>query len=113
LVSLKASGGVEMREQKKICIKLNVNGKDYILEVKPHCTLLEVIREQIGLTGTKYGCGTGECGACTVLMDGKPVTSCLVLAAQAEGKRITTIEGLAREELHPLQKASAAIARPA
>ena len=97
--------GIEMAEQKKICINLNVNGKDYALEVKPHWTLLEVIRDQIGLTGTKYGCGTGECGACTVLMDGKPAPSCLVLAPQAEGKKIITIEGLAGKELHPLQKA--------
>ncbi len=92
-------------EQKKLSITLNVNEKDYTIEVKPHWTLLQVIRNQIGLTGTKYGCGTGECGACTVIIDGKPMTSCLVLAPQAEGKKILTIEGLAKEgELHPLQK---------
>jgi len=95
-----------MEEQKKISIKLTVNGKDHVVEVKPHWTLLDVIRDQIGLTGTKYGCGTGECGACTVLMDGKPAPSCLVLAAQAEGKQIFTIEGLSDgDKLHPLQKA--------
>jgi len=93
------------REQKKICIKLNVNGKDYAVEVKPHWNLLQVIRDQIGLTGTKYGCGTGECGACTVIMDGKPMTSCLVLAASADGRKIMTIEGISKEGLHPLQEA--------
>ena len=96
----------ERKEQKKIKIKLTVNERDYVVEVKPHWTLLDVIRDQIGLTGTKYGCGTGECGACTVLMDGKPAPSCLVLAAQAEGKQIVTIEGLSNgDKLHPLQKA--------
>jgi aerobic-type carbon monoxide dehydrogenase small subunit (CoxS/CutS family) len=94
-----------VKEQKRVCIGLNVNGRDYVVEVKPHWTLLQVIRDQIGLTGTKYGCGTGECGACTILMDGKPVTSCLVLAPQAEGKKIMTIEGLATDKLHPLQEA--------
>ena len=95
----------ERKEQKKIKIKLTVNERDYVVEVKPHWTLLDVIRDQIGLTGTKYGCGTGECGACTVLMDGKPAPSCLVLAAQAEGKQIVTIEGLSNgDKLHPLQK---------
>lgn len=93
------------KEQKKICITLNVNGKDYTGEVKPHWTLLQVIRDQLGLTGTKYGCGTGECGACTVIMDGKPMTSCLVLAASAAGRKITTIEGISKDGLHPLQEA--------
>ncbi|MGC8817134.1 MAG: (2Fe-2S)-binding protein [Candidatus Hadarchaeum sp.] len=92
--------------QKKIRVKLNVNGKNYKVEVKPHWTLLQVIRDQLGLTGTKYGCGTGECGACTVLIDGKPMTSCLVLAASAEGRKIVTIEGISSEgKLHPLQEA--------
>ena len=96
----------ERKEQKKIKIKLTVNERDYVVEVKPHWTLLDVIRDQIGLTGTKYGCGTGECGACTVLMDRKLAPSCLVLAAQAEGKQIVTIEGLSNgDKLHPLQKA--------
>lgn len=94
------------RAQKKIRIKLNVNDKDYEVEVKPHWTLLQVIRDQLGLTGTKYGCGTGECGACTVLIDGKPMTSCLVLAASAEGRKIVTIEGISGDDtLHPLQQA--------
>ncbi len=92
--------------QKSVCVTLNVNGRDYVVDVKPHWTLLQVIREQIGLTGTKCGCAAGECGACTVLADGKPILSCLTLAAQAEGKKLTTIEGLAEGAmLHPLQEA--------
>jgi carbon-monoxide dehydrogenase small subunit len=87
-------------------IKFSVNGKKYELSVPPWRTLLEVIREELGLTGTKEGCGLGECGACTVIMDGQTVNSCLVLAAEADGKQITTIEGLAKgDELHPLQQA--------
>ncbi|WP_309493169.1 (2Fe-2S)-binding protein [Candidatus Hecatella orcuttiae] len=90
----------------RMLIKLNVNGEDYEVAVKPHWTLLHVLRNELNLTGTKYGCGTGECGACTVLMDGKAVKSCVLLAAQAEGRRIITIEGLAKgPDLHPLQKA--------
>lgn len=75
-------------------IELWVNDLLYSLNINPYSTLLEVIREQIGLTGTKEGCGTGECGACTVLLDGIPVNSCLILAAQVNGKKVTTIEGL-------------------
>ena len=87
-------------------INLTVNNRPYRLIVLPHRTLLEVIREDLGLTGTKEGCGLGECGACTVLMDGKAVNSCLVLAAEADGKKITTIEGLAQgDKLHPIQQA--------
>jgi carbon-monoxide dehydrogenase small subunit len=87
-------------------LNLTVNGRPYQLSVLPWRTLLEVIREDLGLTGTKEGCGLGECGACTVLMDGKAVNSCLVLATEAEGKQITTIEGLAQgDKLHPVQQA--------
>lgn len=87
-------------------IKFTVNGKDYEVSVPPWRTLLEVIREELRLTGTKEGCGLGECGACTVIMNGKTVNSCLVLAAEADGKQITTIEGLANgDKLHPLQQA--------
>ena len=88
-------------------IRLRVNGEDYDLEVKASRTLLDVIREEIGLTGTKKGCDEGDCGACTVLIDGKPMTSCLVLAVDAQGKEILTIEGLSSDpqELHPLQAA--------
>ncbi|UCF55850.1 MAG: 2Fe-2S iron-sulfur cluster binding domain-containing protein, partial [Deltaproteobacteria bacterium] len=88
-------------------IRLRVNGEDYDLEVKASRTLLDVIREEIGLTGTKKGCDEGSCGACTVLIDGKPMTSCLVLAVDAQGKEILTIEGLSSDpqKLHPLQAA--------
>ena len=68
-------------------IRLNVNGKDYELQVKPSATLLDVIREDLALTGTKEGCGVGECGACTVIMEGKAVNACIVLAIEANGKR--------------------------
>ncbi|MBM4348958.1 MAG: (2Fe-2S)-binding protein [Deltaproteobacteria bacterium] len=87
-------------------LKLNVNGEPFELEVSAHRTLLEVLRNDLGLRGTKEGCGAGECGACTVLLDGDPVNSCLVLALQADGRRVTTIEGIAREgNLHPIQEA--------
>jgi carbon-monoxide dehydrogenase small subunit len=89
-------------------INLTVNGKKYQVSVAPSRTLLEVIREDLGLTGTKEGCGLGECGACTVIMDQKTVNSCLVLASEADGRTITTIEGLANGDLlHPIQKAFA------
>jgi len=87
-------------------INITVNNKPYQLSIPPWRTLLEVIREDLGLTGTKEGCGLGECGACTVIMEGKAVNSCLVLATEADGKQITTIEGLADgDKLHPLQQA--------
>ncbi len=83
-----------------------VNNQPITTLVEPHLTLLEVLRDNLGLTGTKEGCSTGECGACTVLLDGAPVASCLILAMGAEGKEVTTIEGLAiNDELHPVQKA--------
>lgn len=87
-------------------IKVTVNGILYELSVQPWETLLDVIREHLGLTGTKEGCGLGECGACTIIMDGKTVNSCLVLAVEADNRVITTIEGLANgDELHPIQEA--------
>ena len=87
-------------------ITITVNGKPHELQVKPWATLLEVIRDDLGLTGTKEGCGLGECGACTVIMDGNTVNACLVLAPEADGKEITTIEGLAQgDTLHPIQEA--------
>lgn len=90
----------------KQLININVNGVDYELAVKPATTLLDMLREDLNLTGTKKGCEMGDCGACTVLLDGKPVNSCLVLALEADGKNIFTIEGLAKgEELHPIQRA--------
>ena len=86
-------------------IEITVNGQSYRLEVEPRTTLLDVIRYGLGLTGTKAGCEKGECGTCTVIMDNRPVNSCLVLAVEADGSEILTIEGLATgEELHPLQK---------
>ena len=89
-----------------INLKFNVNGKDVKLNVDDSLRLLDILREELGLTGTKEGCGLGECGACTVIMDGKTVNSCLVLAAEADGKQITTIEGLADDDkLHPIQEA--------
>jgi carbon-monoxide dehydrogenase small subunit len=87
-------------------ININVNGNDCVLQVKPSATLLDVVREDLGLIGTKEGCGEGECGACTIIMDGKAVNACLILAVEANGKTITTIEGLADGEvLHPIQQA--------
>jgi carbon-monoxide dehydrogenase small subunit len=86
-------------------IVLQINGQDYSVEVEPDELLVDVLRDRLWLTGTKKGCGTGDCGACTVIMDGRPVTSCLVLAVAAEGKAIETIEGMADgDELHPLQQ---------
>jgi carbon-monoxide dehydrogenase small subunit len=91
---------------KRIDIRIHVNGHWYELAVNPGERLVDVLRDQMGLTGTKEGCGEGECGACTVNLDGKAVLSCLILAAQADGCTILTIEGLQRgSELHPLQKA--------
>ncbi len=87
-------------------IQLNVNGAMYQVYVEPWKTLLDVLREEIGLTGVKSGCEAGDCGVCTVLVDGNAMNSCLLLALQAQGKEIITIEGLEGEEgLHPLQQA--------
>jgi len=87
-------------------VSLNVNGTSYRLEVRPYWSLTYVIREKLGLTGTKVGCNHGSCGACTVLIDGKAVYSCLVLAIEAQGRQITTIEGLSDGiDLHPVQQA--------
>jgi aerobic carbon-monoxide dehydrogenase small subunit len=87
-------------------ITLRVNGQEREVAVSPNRTLLEVLREDLGLTGTKEGCDDGVCGTCTVLLDGKPARSCLLLAIQVQGKDILTIEGLAQgETLHPIQQA--------
>ncbi len=90
----------------KQLIKLKVNGDEYEIAIAPWKTLNEVLRKELNLTGTKLGCGTGDCGACTVLVDGKAVNSCLTLAVEVQGKEITTIEGLAESEdkLHPIQE---------
>ncbi|HEY3313833.1 MAG TPA: (2Fe-2S)-binding protein [Bacillota bacterium] len=86
-------------------IHVKVNGQDRSLEIPTGMTLLQMVREVLHLTGTKEGCGSGDCGACTVLLDGRPVNSCLVLAVEADGHSITTIEGLAGSDLHPVQRA--------
>ncbi len=90
----------------KTIIQLTVNGESVEAAVEPNRTLVQVLREDLGLTGTKHGCGLGDCGACTVILNGKPVNSCLVLAVQAAGCEVLTIEGLADNgELHPIQQA--------
>jgi carbon-monoxide dehydrogenase small subunit len=90
----------------KISFTLNVNGRDHAVEVEARRTLADAIREECGLTGTHLGCEHGVCGACTILLDGEPVRSCLMFAVQAGGRRIRTVEGLAEgEQLHPLQRA--------
>ena len=88
-------------------LSLDINGRRYELDVEPRVMLLDALREQLGLPGTKKGCDQGQCGACTVHVDGKRVLACLTLAAQVEGRSITTIEGLTAEsgELHPVQAA--------
>ncbi len=90
----------------KTNIKLTINDREYVLSIEPRTTLLDLLREQLHLTGSKKGCDYGQCGACTVHVDGKRVLSCLSLAVMQEGKHITTIEGLAKgDELHPMQQA--------
>ena len=92
----------------RVRMKLRVNGEEQEVLFHPYKTLLEVLREELGLTGTKHGCELGECGACAVLVDGAPLLSCLELALQCEGRDIQTVEGLAHgTELHPLQAAFA------
>lgn len=95
-----------MKGASKVKVNFLLNGKSQEVEVSAEATLLEVLREELGLTGTKEGCGIGECGACTVLLDGRPVYACLLLAPQADGRRVETVEGLgSREDPHPLQRA--------
>lgn len=91
----------------KHLVTITVNGDSHSIAVDPWRTLNEVLREDLGLTGTKLGCGEGDCGACTVLVDGRSVSSCLTLAVAVDGKNITTVEGLALsgDELHPIQEA--------
>ncbi len=92
--------------EEKNFVNITVNGIKYQENVSPNLTLLKFLREDLGLTGTKEGCGNGQCGACTVIMDGKAVNSCLVLAVQANGSHVETIEGIGTpDKLHPLQKA--------
>ena len=95
-----------MELHQKYPVRLNINGQDREFNVESWVTLLDLLRERAGMTGTKKGCDQGQCGACTVLVDGKRINSCLTLAVMQNGKEITTVEGLATgEELHPLQQA--------
>lgn len=95
-----------MSQAQKMSVTTTVNGESRTADVEPRTLLVHMLRNELGLTGTHTGCETGQCGACTVLIDGKAVKSCMVLAAQAEGHEITTIEGVApRGELHPIQEA--------
>jgi aerobic carbon-monoxide dehydrogenase small subunit len=90
---------------KSVLIETTINGRTYELDVRPNMTLLDLLRDELGLTGTKRGCEVGECGACTVLMNGHAVNSCLILVPQIDGQKILTVEGLADgEKLHPLQE---------
>ena len=90
----------------KLEVRLTINGQPYEAYIEPNRTLLEVVRDELRLTGAKEGCGTGDCGACSMIVNGRLVTSCLMLAPQADGAEITTIEGLAQDgRLHPVQKA--------
>jgi xanthine dehydrogenase YagT iron-sulfur-binding subunit len=90
----------------EVAVTLRVNGADHELRLDPRVTLLDALRDALGLTGSKKGCDQGACGACTVLLDGKRVVSCLMLAAQADGREVTTIEGLSQDGgLHPVQAA--------
>jgi aerobic-type carbon monoxide dehydrogenase small subunit (CoxS/CutS family) len=92
----------------RVAVRLRVNGEDMAVMVPPYKTLLEVLREDLGLTGTKHGCELGECSTCGVLVDGKPYLSCLAMPLDLEGREITTVEGMAAgSELHPLQVAFA------
>ena len=102
------SGNGKIERRRNAQLRLNLNGEETEVSFAPFKTLLEVLREDLGLTGTKHGCELGECGACTVLVDGAPVLSCLQLAIECEGRSVETIEGLARgNALHPLQAAFA------
>ncbi len=95
-----------MSDAQNVTVSTTVNGQSYTVDVEPRTLLVHLLRHELGLTGTHTGCETGQCGACTVLLDGKAVKSCMVLAAQAEGHEITTIEGVApRGTLHPIQQA--------
>jgi len=89
----------------KYTLNFSVNKRPVEIVIEPHVTLLQVLRDTLDLTGAKEGCGTGDCGACTVLINGVPINSCLMLAVEAEGQEVTTVEGLADGELHPVQKA--------
>jgi len=93
------------QRKKTTAVRLNVNGREYSIDAEPDMPLLWAIREKIGLTGTKYGCGIAQCGACTVLVDGKATRSCVTPVSSVAGKEVVTIEGLSPDGSHPLQKA--------
>ncbi|MDP8215571.1 MAG: (2Fe-2S)-binding protein [Candidatus Euphemobacter frigidus] len=91
---------------KKITLKITINGRKHTLRIDPNLRLLDLLRDELRLTGTKEGCGIGECGACTVILDGRAVNACLILAGQCNGREVVTIEGLTgKDDLHPLQQA--------
>ena len=97
---------MEQEEKQYLKVRLKVNGEEHELRVEPQETLLEVVRNRLGLTGTKLSCDMEVCGACTVLLDGKPVSSCTTLAFEARGKEVLTIEGVSQDrKLHPIQEA--------
>jgi xanthine dehydrogenase YagT iron-sulfur-binding subunit len=109
-VALKAAGEKWderiAEEIENVPVQLEINGKAYSLKIDPRVTLLDLLREQLHLTGTKKGCDYGQCGACTVHVEGRRVNACLTLAVMSHGKKVTTIEGLAKgEDLHPMQEA--------
>jgi isoquinoline 1-oxidoreductase alpha subunit len=93
-------------------MKLNINQTEHLITADPDTPLLWVLRDELALTGTKYGCGIGVCGSCTVLVDGKPVRSCVTPIARVEGRRITTIEGVSQDNSHPVQRVWEALQVP-
>jgi len=101
----KTPNGTETKVFTKHCISITINDRSEKLQVQPWVSLLDALREHLNLTGTKKGCDHGQCGACTILVDGKRINSCLTFAIMYDGADITTIEGLAAEQLHPLQQA--------
>ncbi|MFG2767624.1 (2Fe-2S)-binding protein [Streptomyces rubiginosohelvolus] len=106
-VETKARPGEATPELPNVEVTLNINGEAYRLRFDSRVTLLDALRDHLGLTGAKKGCDQGACGACTVLVDGQRIVACLALAAQYEGREITTVEGLSNGEPHPMQKAFA------
>jgi xanthine dehydrogenase YagT iron-sulfur-binding subunit len=106
LAATKSTGGGIISDSYSVQFSFRLNGDSHIVAVEPRTTLLDLLRDRLGLTGTKNGCDHGTCGACTVLVDGRRVLSCLTLAVTIEGKEVTTIEGLASgQNLHPMQQA--------
>ncbi|MBN1137178.1 MAG: (2Fe-2S)-binding protein [Anaerolineae bacterium] len=97
---------LDFRGPEQVPVALHVNGRDVVVHIEPRRTLLSVLREELGLTGAKHGCGRGECGACTVIIDGQTAYACLTLAIDCEGRQVRTVESLSQgEQLHPVQQA--------